>query len=316
MSNRTNLKTLLPISVFLLAMVGTAFAEPLFPLHVGLRWEFNRQDNIGNEWTVYMEVDHQQTFDSLTYFHLQRLNYENDGALEDMDYFRSTEQAVYWYNPSGTDYVVHQAAPIGTKWHYPLEQGDYIVREIVAIEAVTVPYGTFDDAYQQKVYTCLNPGDLGQGKSTDWYEWVVPGVGFVKQVNDWVGNPPATMELVDVIIPADIDINPDTLNLQSKGKWITCYIRLPEGYDVADIDTESILLKGEVANGGVTPKRCRVHKAKKKAKKMLIVRFYRSEVQAIVEPGEVELTVSGELTDGTKFEGTDTITVIDKGGKK
>ncbi|MBA7637583.1 hypothetical protein ES703_45229 [subsurface metagenome] len=249
-----------------------------------------------------MEFDHQITFNSLIYLHIQRWNYENDGALEDMDYFRSTEQAVYAYNPTGSDYVVHQAAPIGTKWHYPLEEGDYIVREIVAIEAVTVPYGTFDDVYQQKVYTCIDPDDLSQGKSTDWYEWMVPGECFLKQVNDWVDNPPATMELVDIIIPADIDIDPDTLKLRSNAKWIKCYIRLPEGYDVADIDPQSILLNGQVA-----PDRCKVHKAKQ----MLRVKFYRSEVQAIVEPGEVELTVNGELTDGTKFEGADTITVID-----
>ena len=34
---------------------------------------------------------------------------------------------------------------------------------------------------------------------------------------------------------------------------------------------------------------------------------------AILEPGdEVELTISGELTDGTPFEGSDTIKVIEK----
>lgn len=103
-------------------------------------------------------------------------------------------------------------------------------------------------------------------------------------------------------IEATIDIDPDTLNLQSKGEWITCYIWLPEGYDVADIDPESILLNGQVA-----PDWGRVDETEQ----MLIVKFNRSEVQAIVEPGEVQLTVSGELTDGTKFEGADTITVID-----
>jgi hypothetical protein len=30
----------------------------------------------------------------------------------------------------------------------------------------------------------------------------------------------------------------------------------------------------------------------------------------------VELTITGQLTDGTVFEGTDTINVIDKAGKK
>ena len=50
----------------------------------------------------------------------------------------------------------------------------------------------------------------------------------------------------------------------------------------------------------------------------LIVKFERQDLQDI-EPGQdVEFLVTGELTDGTVFEGTDVIRVIDKagGGKK
>ncbi len=111
----------------------------------------------------------------------------------------------------------------------------------------------------------------------------------------------------ELIIETTVDIDPDTLNLESKGEWITCYIWLPEGYDVADIKPESILL-----NGQVTPDWGRVDETGQ----MLIVKFNRSEVQDILNVGEVEITISGELTDGTKFQATDTITVIDKGGKK
>lgn len=35
-------------------------------------------------------------------------------------------------------------------------------------------------------------------------------------------------------------------------------------------------------------------------------------VAEILEPGEVELTVTGHLVNGTYFEGMDTIRVIDK----
>jgi hypothetical protein len=43
----------------------------------------------------------------------------------------------------------------------------------------------------------------------------------------------------------------------------------------------------------------------------LKLRFDRSAVQEILEPGdEVEITITGEFLDGTKFEGLDNIRVI------
>jgi len=120
-------------------------------------------------------------------------------------------------------------------------------------------------------------------------------------------------------IEAAIDIDPDTLNLQSEGKWITCYIELPEGYDVSDIDASTILLEsvipaelhpteiGDYDDDGIAD---------------LMVKFDRQDVidylesMGVEDNDEVELIVSGELIDATEFEGTDTIRVIDKGGKK
>lgn len=111
-------------------------------------------------------------------------------------------------------------------------------------------------------------------------------------------------------IEATVDIEPDTLNLNSKGKWITCYIELEESYDVADIDVSTIKLNDEVDaelkptglgdydDDGITD---------------LMVKFDRTSVQELLEVGdEVEIVITGELTDGTSFEGTDTIRVIDK----
>ena len=112
-----------------------------------------------------------------------------------------------------------------------------------------------------------------------------------------------------------IDINPNTLNLKSKGKWVTAYIELPDGYDVVDIDVGTVTLEdtiptedhptkiGDYDNDGVAD---------------LMVKFER---QALIEylegtTGGVRLTVNGEFSDGTPFEGSDTITVINPGKKK
>jgi hypothetical protein len=52
------------------------------------------------------------------------------------------------------------------------------------------------------------------------------------------------------VVSSTLDIRPDTLNLVSKGRWITAYIELPDGYDVGDIDCTSIRLGKEVIHSG------------------------------------------------------------------
>jgi hypothetical protein len=112
----------------------------------------------------------------------------------------------------------------------------------------------------------------------------------------------------DFILPATIDIEPDTLNLKSQGKWITCYIGLPEGYPVEGI-ADSILLEdrfmvehSEVQDG------------------ILMVKFNRQEVIDYIEdtgfelPTDLTLTVIGKvMINLLYFGGSDTIRVIDQG---
>jgi hypothetical protein len=104
------------------------------------------------------------------------------------------------------------------------------------------------------------------------------------------------------MIQGFVDFDPDILNLASQGNLITAYIGLPEEYNVADIDPGSILLEGEIE-----PQEFWLTGDQQIA----IVRFARSDVQAILEVGEVELTITGQLTDGTLFEAKDTIEVVD-----
>ncbi|MEM3086907.1 MAG: LamG domain-containing protein [Halobacteria archaeon] len=111
-------------------------------------------------------------------------------------------------------------------------------------------------------------------------------------------------------IAATVDIDPDTLNKKSNGKWITAYIKLQSGFDVADIDVSTAKLNsvvpaeafptsvGDHDNDGVPD---------------LMVKFGRAAVIALVNPPSATLTVTGSLTGGTQFEGSDTIRVINPG---
>ncbi len=106
---------------------------------------------------------------------------------------------------------------------------------------------------------------------------------------------------------AEARILPHTINLASKGKWITSYIWLPEEYDVADIDPNTVFLENLVLSESLSVN---------EQKQVAIARFSREDVQPILDVGDVELTITGQLTDGTVFEATDEIRIMDKGSKK
>lgn len=113
--------------------------------------------------------------------------------------------------------------------------------------------------------------------------------------------------------PATLEINPDTLNLKAKGKYLTAYIELAEGYSVTDINVASLqLLAGTTA---VLAELCPTEVGDHDGDGVddLMVKFNRSLVQAAVSPGAAELTIFGYLVDGTPFEGSETIKVIDQG---
>ena len=107
----------------------------------------------------------------------------------------------------------------------------------------------------------------------------------------------------NVTISANVTIKPETLNLASKGVF-TAFIQLSEGYDVADINVSTVECEGAQAIREVGDS------------DMFIAKFNRQDLIDVPTVDEVELTVTGELYDGTPFEGSDTIRVIKKGGKK
>lgn len=117
--------------------------------------------------------------------------------------------------------------------------------------------------------------------------------------------------VIEGVVPCEtvVDITPKTLNTKSNGKWITCKVNL-DGCDVNDVNTDSIKLAGIV-----TPDRVKV------TEDGLQIKFNRSIVidTLILQEGLdrnggfnifADVTVTGQLTDGTAFEGTDKIRLM------
>lgn len=127
-------------------------------------------------------------------------------------------------------------------------------------------------------------------------------------------------------ILATINIDPDTLNLKSQGEWITAYIELPGSYDVNEIVVSTVKLitpsGDEVVVDSSAP--TTVGDYDSNGIPDLMVKFDRATIVEYlgtvdtVNDGTgideyVELTITGELTGGMLFEGSDTVRVIKKG---
>jgi RHS repeat-associated protein len=109
-------------------------------------------------------------------------------------------------------------------------------------------------------------------------------------------------------VEADVEIEPETLNLASQGRWITAFIELPEDYHAADIDPESVML-----NGVVPAEKSRIGDHDRDGVFDLMVKFDRQHTASLLGPGDaVEITVTG-IVDGRLFAGADAIRVIRRG---
>jgi hypothetical protein len=115
------------------------------------------------------------------------------------------------------------------------------------------------------------------------------------------------IELLYDPIPSNVDISPHSLNLTSKGKWITCKITIDEKFKSAPIDESSIYLEEEIQAE-------HVHISRKN--NTASMKFDRSKIidllSSLEDIGDVELFVTGQLENGVMFEGSDSIKAMSK----
>lgn len=122
------------------------------------------------------------------------------------------------------------------------------------------------------------------------------------------------------VIPASIDLDPNTLNLKSKGKWMTCYVELSAGYDLYDIDISTVKIS-QIGDINVeifaSSKPTKVGDYDDDGVADLMVKFDRKSVIDALDgtTGDIEFTVVREVNE-TLFEGKDIVKVIGGGLKK
>jgi hypothetical protein len=135
-----------------------------------------------------------------------------------------------------------------------------------------------------------NPRLIGDGIDMGAYEYVPP-------------------------IEAAMQLTPQTINCNSKGKLVKAHITLPQGFlpDDVNVNTPAVAEPMHIESQYI-----RVF-ASGKGLISVEIAFDRPtfcEALSDMDTGSLKVTVTGELLDGTPFEGRDTIRVIDKGKTK
>jgi len=106
-------------------------------------------------------------------------------------------------------------------------------------------------------------------------------------------------------VEAAMHLAPQTLNCNSKGKYIKAHMTLPGGFLAEDIDVdepaiaEPVGLESEYIKG-------------LGADKIEIAFDRQAFCEALTEDGELEITVTGSFVDGLYFSATDTIRIISR----
>jgi len=115
-------------------------------------------------------------------------------------------------------------------------------------------------------------------------------------------------------IEATVDIDPDSLNPESQGKFVMAYVELPQGYSVADIDVSTVTLEVEGVGGsvGAAPSPTAVGDEDEDGIPDRMVKFSREAVVALLGGvGEyATFVVAGELSSGERFEGSDVVRLL------
>jgi hypothetical protein len=108
-------------------------------------------------------------------------------------------------------------------------------------------------------------------------------------------------------IEAEVDVTPNTLNLGSRGRWVTGRIELPRSIFVEEIDIASVMLQDQIP---AEPEKVAVEDSDQDGIPELVLKFDREAFQDVLTVGEfVEVRING-FAGERSFAGTDVIRTI------
>jgi hypothetical protein len=111
---------------------------------------------------------------------------------------------------------------------------------------------------------------------------------------------------------AYVEIVPKTINLGAKGKYVTCYVELPAGFDPSDVIIESV---HPTPGEDIRPAKYAIGDHDRNGIEDLMLKLPRMEIESVIGVGDsVPVTVVGEVKDTAWFVGTDYVRVISPGG--
>jgi len=200
------LKSLLCLACLFVAFIfipSTASSELLWPLKVGDTYKYKVSVDGEFDSYEYTIVTEKISIDSQDYYRLVRFDPDAPEPEERFGFIsglvRSTEGALYEYNPDGNEVLLFQSGIVGSGWNNTIngEEGyDHLFSGILENDiSLETPYGACYPTSKYYTDICLN--DDHTDCVRELY-WITPGLGYVNRNEDEIVGL-VSWELADII---------------------------------------------------------------------------------------------------------------------
>lgn len=189
---------------------------------------------------------------------------------------------------------------------------------------ITVTYSATDGLSGiDTVYATLDGTAVSNGQAINLSAMAGSHV-FSVVTRDRAGNEKTISLTLVVLIAAEVEVEPDTLNVASRSdrNAVTVYLEVPKSYDanLIDVSTVKMEVNGTILSAQATPTVVGEEddEDSDSSPEERKVKFDR---QALINAlgsrtGEITVIVSGQLSDGRSFVGSDMLRVISRGKAK